>query len=90
MEPSKHQPSEDDRSTGKGSFGDNPWKAMGLVGAVGADLAICLGIGYWIGSRADGSSGGVLYSMLGMLGGLVVGIATVFLLIRTYTGGKKS
>ena len=28
---------------------DNPWRAVALTSAIGVDLAICIGAGYWLG-----------------------------------------
>lgn len=66
---------------------DSPWKAMGLVGAVGVDLGACLWIGYWLGSKLDAQlHHTMLWSLAGLGVGLLVGVWTVILLIKGVTG----
>lgn len=74
------------RNAGNGTIGDNPWRAMGLIGSVGGTIGACLGLGYWIGSKFDAGYGGIV----GMAAGLVVAVIATILLIRTFTGGKAS
>lgn len=89
MNPSNEKPStEDNRNARDSGLGDNPWRAMGLVGTVGADLAVCLGAGFWLGSRADASYGTHYWYLVGLLAGLAVGVVTIYFLIRAFTGGK--
>lgn len=88
MDRSNKQPSEENRKPSESSFGDDPWRAMGLVGAVGVDLAVCLGLGYWLGNKADKVSGTEYYSIIGLVAGLAVGVITIYFLIRTFVGGK--
>jgi ATP synthase protein I len=88
MDRSNQQPSEEKRNAGNGGLGDNPWRAAGLVGTVGADLAVCLGAGYWLGSKVDAANGTGYWSILGLVAGLIVGAVTIFFLIRVFTGGK--
>jgi ATP synthase protein I len=59
--------------------GDNPWRAAGLVGAMGADVAICVFLGYFLGDRIGGSKGWVAF---GILAGLTVGILTCVVLVK--------
>lgn len=63
----------------KKSKGDNPWRAAGLVGAMGADMAVCITLGYVLGSRLGGTPGWVLF---GVLAGLAAGILTCVMLVR--------
>ena len=63
----------------KKSKGDNPWRAAGLVGAMGVDLALCITLGYFLGSRLGGSRGWVVF---GILAGLAAGILTCVALLR--------
>jgi ATP synthase protein I len=88
MNPSNKQPPEKDRSSGSGGLGDNPWRAAGLVGTIGVNLAACLGIGYWLGSKADALQHTSHWSITGLVAGLVVGIVTTIFLIRAFTGGN--
>ena len=64
---------------------ENPWKAAGLVGALGANLAICVVAGYYAGSfiseRAGGHKG---WLIAGVLAGLIAGIANIVLLIKHF------
>ncbi|NBD26778.1 hypothetical protein [Paenibacillus glycinis] len=72
------------RDAGNGNFGDNPWRAMGLIGSVGGTIAACLGLGYWIGSKMNDGYGAIA----GMAAGFVVAVIMTILLIRTFIGGK--
>lgn len=62
---------------------DNPWRAAGLVGVMGLDIAVCLYAGYWLGDfaarRFNGSSGWIA---LGLFFGLAVGIGSVIFLVK--------
>jgi hypothetical protein len=77
---------DNNRNAGNGNLGDNPWRAMGLIGSVGGTIGVCLGLGYWIGSKFDAGYGGIV----GMAAGFVVAVIMTILLIRTFTGGKAS
>ncbi|WP_168121399.1 AtpZ/AtpI family protein [Paenibacillus sp. HB172176] len=88
MDPSNNQPSKEHNNEDNRTFGDDPWRAMGLVGAVGVDLAVCLWLGYWLGTKADHAGGTDYYSIIGLIAGLIVGVVTVIFLIRTFSGGK--
>jgi hypothetical protein len=81
-------PSDNDknRNAANGTLGDNPWRAMGLIGSVGGTIGACLGLGYWIGSKIDAGNGGIV----GMAAGFVVAVIMTVLLIRTFTGGKAN
>jgi uncharacterized protein (DUF697 family) len=66
---------------------DNPWKAMGLVSAVGVDLALCMWLGYLGGTILDQQQGfEMVWALIGLGVGLVVGIGTVILLIKRFAG----
>ncbi|MFC5647761.1 AtpZ/AtpI family protein [Paenibacillus solisilvae] len=90
MNPSERKPSGEDRDKGNGSFGDNPWRAMGLIGSVGGTFAACLGLGYWLGLKLDAAQDTGYWSITGMAIGVVVAIVVAILLIRTFTGGKAN
>ncbi|WP_308636726.1 hypothetical protein [Paenibacillus silvisoli] len=81
--------SNDDKNRGadNGSFGDNPWRAMGLIGSVGGTIGACLGLGYWIGGKVDGA-GGSYGSIIGMSVGFLIAVFMTILLIKAFTGGK--
>jgi ATP synthase protein I len=68
---------------------DNPWRAAGLVSAIGIVLALMLGAGWWIGNAYDNNHGTRFGYLVGLLVGLAIGIAAVALLIRKYTGARK-
>ena len=63
--------------------GDNPWKAAGMVGVMGLDIAVCMLIGYWIGNFARERLGGsVGWIIGGLLFGLAAGILSVVILLK--------
>jgi uncharacterized protein YqgC (DUF456 family) len=68
---------------------DNPWRAAGLVGAVSADLVVCIVLGYLGGSWLSDRMGEQKYVAIGTLVGLFVGIISVMLLIRFYVKDSK-
>ncbi|QHW32533.1 hypothetical protein GZH47_18095 [Paenibacillus rhizovicinus] len=74
------------RKAENGSFGDNPWRAMGLIGSVGGTIGASLGLGFWIGSKINAEYGGIY----GMAAGFIVAAIATILLIRTFTGGNAS
>lgn len=62
---------------------DNPLLAAGLVGALGINVAICIFLGYWIGSLgADRFGGEIAWKMSGLLVGLAVGILSAILIVK--------
>jgi ATP synthase protein I len=70
---------------------DNPWKAMGLVSAVGIDLAGCMWAGYFFGTLLDKHAGtDLVWSLVGLAAGLIIGIFTVILLIKRFTGDENT
>lgn len=70
-------------------FGDDPWIAAGLVGSVGVALGVTLTGGYWLGTFYDDKFETQYGMICGLLLGLIIGIGSAILLIRTYTGSKK-
>ncbi|HEY8528118.1 MAG TPA: AtpZ/AtpI family protein [Paenibacillaceae bacterium] len=69
---------------------DNPWKAAGLVTAIGAEMAVNIGLGWWIGTVADRHYGTDHWYLVGLIVGLVAGIGSAIGLIRKYAGvGRK-
>lgn len=62
----------------KGS-GDNPWRAAGLVGVMGLDFAICIFLGYYVGTLFGDSPG---WMIGGVLVGVTAGILSCVLLVR--------
>jgi len=69
---------------------DNPWRAAGLVTAIGAELAVLVGLGWWLGSAFDDRYGTESGYIIGLVVGLIAGIGSAIGLIRKYAGGKRS
>jgi F0F1-type ATP synthase assembly protein I len=64
----------------------SPWKAAALVSAIGADLVVCMALGYWIGSRISEAAGGrPIWIVAGIMAGFFVGAASVILILRKMT-----
>lgn len=64
---------------------DNPWRAAGLVGLVGADIAICTVLGYVVGRYLAGRfGGGAGWVLGGVIVGLALGIVSVALLLGKF------
>ncbi|CAM4277691.1 AtpZ/AtpI family protein [Paenibacillus tarimensis] len=59
--------------------GDNLWRAAGLVGVMGLDIALCILLGYFLGNWLGGSRGWVVG---GILAGLAVGIFSCIVLVK--------
>jgi len=68
---------------------DNPWRAIGLTSAIGADLVACMGAGYWIGDAISQSTGQRIWIVIGIMLGFVVGVVSVIFLLRKFTGGSN-
>lgn len=64
---------------------DNPWKAMGLVGVIGIELAILLLGGIWLGMKLDNHfNTAPIFLIIGMLLGLSIGIWSVVAFIKPF------
>ncbi|WP_141506533.1 AtpZ/AtpI family protein [Paenibacillus luteus] len=62
---------------------DNPLFAAGLVGALGVQVAVCIFLGYWIGSSLGNRFGDAKgWSLGGILVGLAVGLLSAILLVK--------
>ncbi|MFD0714898.1 AtpZ/AtpI family protein [Paenibacillus sp. GCM10027626] len=61
------------------SSGDNPWRALAMVGALGFDVAICTLLGFFIGKWLGGTPGWIVF---GVLFGLAVGIFSAILIVK--------
>ncbi len=61
------------------SKGEDPLKALALVGALGIDVAICTYIGYWLAARYGGTPGWII---VGVFAGLAAGIVSVIFIVR--------
>ncbi|MCR8645097.1 AtpZ/AtpI family protein [Paenibacillus sp. N1-5-1-14] len=68
----------------------NPWKAVGMVSALGIDLVVCMGLGYYLGKlMSDAAGGQPLWIVLGVVLGLIVGIVSIIVILRKVTGGSN-
>jgi ATP synthase protein I len=68
---------------------DNPWRAVGLVSAIGAELVVCMLAGYFGGSYASRSLGGQpIWIVVGIMAGFIVGLVGIYFLLRFYTEGS--
>ncbi|WP_158289669.1 AtpZ/AtpI family protein [Paenibacillus flagellatus] len=69
---------------------NNPWRAAGMAGAAGVDLAVCILLGYlggkWLSDRMGGEK---IVVAIGALIGLFAGIASVIVLIRYFLKDSK-
>ncbi|MCS7460006.1 AtpZ/AtpI family protein [Paenibacillus doosanensis] len=71
-------------------FDDDPWRAVALVSAIGADLIVCMLAGYWIGNLLrDWTGGQSIWLVAGIMFGFFVGVFSVILILRKYTGGSN-
>lgn len=69
------------RRNGNGS----PWKAFFLVSAVGADFAVCVLVGYWLGSWLSRAFGGSpLWIVAGLFAGLFIGVVSVWKIMMPF------
>jgi ATP synthase protein I len=69
---------------------DNPWRAVALVSAIGVDLIVCMLAGYWLGSLVSSWKGGQpIWLVVGVMLGFFVGVYSVVLILRKYTGGSN-
>lgn len=61
----------------------NSWKAIGLVSALGIDLAVCAFGGFYAGKRLDEKLGGTgVWIAVSVLAGLTVGGVSAVMVIR--------
>jgi hypothetical protein len=68
---------------------ENPWKTAGLVMGLGVQLAVCVGLGWWLGTVYDDRNGTDYGYLTGVVVGLVAGIGSAVALIRKYTGERR-
>lgn len=68
---------------------ENPWRAAGLVSAIGIELAVCVGLGWWIGAVIDRDNGTKYGYLVGLVVGLVAGIGSAVALIRKFAGERR-
>ncbi|MFC4100435.1 hypothetical protein [Paenibacillus xanthanilyticus] len=67
------------------SSGDNPWRALALVGALGFEVAICTLLGFWITKWIFGTTG---WMITGIFIGLAAGILAAVWLVRKALEGS--
>ena len=66
---------------------NSPWRAMGVVGAIGVELAVLLLLGLWLGKKLDMLlQTSPIFLILGMLLGLAIGVWSVIRIIKPYLG----
>lgn len=68
---------------------ENPWRTAGLVAGLGMELAVCIGLGWWLGTVYDDRNGTDYGYLTGVVIGLVAGIGSAVALIRKYTGAGR-
>ena len=68
---------------------ENPWKTAGLVMGLGVELAVCVGLGWWLGAVYDDRNGTEYGYLVGVIVGLIAGIGSAITLIRKYTGERR-
>lgn len=74
----------------KKNLNDNPWRAVALVSAIGADLIVCMLAGYWLGNLiSDWRGGQPIWLVAGIMIGFFIGVYSVILILRKYTGGSN-
>ncbi|TCS83411.1 AtpZ/AtpI family protein [Tepidibacillus fermentans] len=70
-----------------GQDNKNPWRALAVVGVVGANLAIFLLMGIWSGKKLDiYFHSSPIFLIIGMIVGFVLGIWSVIGLIKPFLG----
>jgi ATP synthase protein I len=70
---------------------DNPWRAVGLVSAIGADLVVCMLGGYFGGSYISRWMGGQpIWIVAGIMAGFLAGVVSIYFLLRFYTEGSDA
>jgi ATP synthase protein I len=69
---------------------DNPWRAVALVSAIGADLVVCMAAGYWAGNYVSNLVGGQpVWIVAGIMSGFVIGVVSIIFLLKRYAGGSN-
>ncbi|WP_164931626.1 AtpZ/AtpI family protein [Longirhabdus pacifica] len=66
----------------------SPWKALGLIGAIGVDIAVCTLLGLWIGTYISEWLNQKWWAVIGMFIGLILGCITAVMLIRNVLRSK--
>lgn len=69
---------------------ENPWATAGLVMGLGVELAVCVGLGWWLGTVYDERNGTGYGYLTGVIIGLVAGIGSAIALVRKYTEKRRT
>jgi ATP synthase protein I len=67
----------------------NPWRTFGLVTALGLEMAVCIGLGWWLGTVYDDRNGTGYGYLTGVIIGLIAGIGSAVALIRKYSEDRR-
>mgnify|MGYP000291890735 CR=1 FL=1 len=73
----------------KPNSNDNPWRAVALVSAIGADLVVCMGVGYFLGTYLSKWMGNSLWIVAGIMVGFIVGVVSIIYILRQFTEGNN-
>ncbi|WP_166243519.1 AtpZ/AtpI family protein [Paenibacillus turpanensis] len=69
---------------------DTPWRAAGLVSAIGVDLVVCVVGGFYLGQFArDRLNGSPLWLAAGVVLGLLVGVVSIVFMIKFHLRGSR-
>ncbi|MBW5445945.1 hypothetical protein GE107_07715 [Cohnella sp. CFH 77786] len=68
---------------------ENPWKTAGLVMGLGVEFAVCVVLGWWLGTLYDDRNGTDYGYLTGVIAGLVAGIGTAVTTIRKFSGKRR-
>ncbi|NBI30628.1 AtpZ/AtpI family protein [Chengkuizengella marina] len=69
---------------------DNPWKAVALVSAIGLDMVVCMFAGYGLGTLVTKYvNHNPIWIVVGIMVGFVMGVLSIMMIIKKYTGGSN-
>ncbi|MFD2615496.1 AtpZ/AtpI family protein [Paenibacillus gansuensis] len=64
----------------------SPWRAISLVSLIGADLVVCLLIGFYLGRYvSDLMNGQPIFIAAGVILGLAAGILSIVYILKRFT-----
>ncbi|HEX7058154.1 MAG TPA: hypothetical protein VF260_13280 [Bacilli bacterium] len=66
----------------------NPWLAASLVGAIGVDLAVFMAAGFFGGRTIAAWTSHQYWIVIGIMAGLLAGIASVVMIMRRFMGDR--
>jgi len=67
---------------------NQPYVVAGLIGAMGVQVAICILIGYWLGTNVSDWTGNKGWLAGGVLTGFAIGIGSAILVVFKLLGGS--